>query len=281
MASTYVGYPAGSPNAPQSMAPGGALMAPQGPAAGPNPNMFQTFLDQISTAAMGLGNSPLASRAARYGPGVAQTVGIGMQQGLGAGIGAGTATLAGGAAVQALTKGIADPRLRLAAQVAGGLVNAAVATPLGGQLGKAVQGGIGQMFGGTQAAVGDAVNAYATTQREQGKSGLSGKEAGLGGMSSDEYDRQRQIMYDVGLNMPHQYLMDNYQILQKYKDGDVARQMQLNQQNAQLAGALNRQMATYQLAGQSMGQANALTSQILASNPYQASVLNTGAVRGI
>jgi len=57
--------------------------------------------------------------------------------------------------------------------------------------------------------------------------------------------------------------------------------MQMNQQLGQLTGALNRQMATYQLAGQAMGETGATTRQILNSNPYANSVLQTGGIRGI
>ena len=83
------------------------------------------------------------------------------------------------------------------------------------------------------------------------------------------------------VNIPNEYLTTNYQILQKYKDADVGRQMALNQQNAQLTGALNRQIMAGQLASQAGTEAGATTRQILASNPYAASVLNTGNVRGL
>ena len=99
-------------------------------------------------------------------------------------------------------------------------------------------------------------------------------------MSQQELARMQQLMA-MGVNVNTQALKDRYQIDQKYKDGDLGRQMQLNQQLGQLTGALNRQTATYQLAGQAMGEAEATTRQILASNPYQASVLNTGNIRGI
>jgi hypothetical protein len=85
----------------------------------------------------------------------------------------------------------------------------------------------------------------------------------------------------MGVNIPSQYLNQNYQILQKYKEAEKSRLMQLNQQNAQLQGQLNQQIIAGQLASGAQSQAGATTREILSNNPYQASVLNTGAVRGI
>ena len=85
----------------------------------------------------------------------------------------------------------------------------------------------------------------------------------------------------MGVNLPSQYLNQNYQILQKYKDAEKTRQMQLNQQNAQLTGQLNQQIIAGQLASGAQQQAGATTRDILTSNPYQASVLQTGGIRGI
>ena len=70
-------------------------------------------------------------------------------------------------------------------------------------------------------------------------------------------------------------------IMQKYKDRDQARIMQMNQANAVLTGQLNQQIIAGQLASGAQAQAGATTRDILTSNPYAASVLNTGAVRGI
>ena len=102
------------------------------------------------------------------------------------------------------------------------------------------------------------------------------------GVATDQaVARQTALLRQMGVNIPNEYLTQNYQILQKYKDSDVSRQMQLNQQNAQLMGQLNQQVIAGQLASGAQQQAGATTRDILTSNPYAASVLQTGGVRGI
>ena len=169
----------------------------------------------------------------------------------------------------------------MVSSVTGDGVGTLLGSSLGAQLGKGV-GAIGnQLVGGAQAATRDVVGAVTSAQREAGQSGITGREAGLGGASQTELDRQTALLKQLGVNIPTEALNAQYQITQKYKDADLGRQMQANQQLAQLTGALNRQLATYQIGSQALGETSATTRQILASNPYQASVLNTGNVRGI
>jgi len=279
------GYPAGSPQAPQTGLAGGALLAPSsqqlaypsmdgaGRAAQANPGLFQNLMNM-------LGGIP----GMKYAPGIAVTAGQIGQGDVGGAIGAGVGTAVGGklagAALQRMAGAIpaAGPGALLAKAGMYG-VGTLLGSSIGAQLGKGVGAAGNQLFGGAQAAVGDAARTVAGVQREAGQSAGTGVEAGV---ASDKALAQRlALMQAAGVNIPRQYLEQNYQILQKYKDADVGRQMQLNQQNAVLTGQLNQQIMAGQLAAGAQQQAGATTRDILTSNPYAASVLQTGGVRGI
>jgi hypothetical protein len=61
-------------------------------------------------------------------------------------------------------------------------------------------------------------------------------------------------------------------ISNQYRDAEMQRQMQLNQQTGQITGALNRQMYMAQLAGGAQAQAGETTRTMMtAANPYAAS----------
>jgi hypothetical protein len=219
------------------------------------------------------GTRTMASRAARYAPGAAAALQQFPTDPL-----AGAATLGltalAGKGLQGLTAALPLP-LRGAAQLAGGLL----AAPIASQLGRGVSALGNQLIGGAQAAVGDVTRTVAGAQRESGQAAGTGTQPGS--VSDKVLAQNIAQARAMGVNLPNEYLTQNYQILQKYKDSDVARQMQLNQQNAQLMGQLNQQIIAGQLASGAQQQAGATTRDILTSNPYQASVLNTGAVRGI
>jgi hypothetical protein len=242
---------------------------------GADPSMFGNLLNL-------LGGIP----GLKYAPGIAVTAGQVAQGDIGGAIGAGVGTVAGGKLA-----GAALQRIAAATPVAGlpglalkaGLYGAGtlLGSSLGSQLGKGVGALGGQLAGGAQAAVGDAAGALAGAQRESGRGAFTGAEPGLGGISDPAMARQLEMAKQFGINLPLQYLQQGYQIQQKYKDADVNRQMQLNQQNAQLTGQLNQQIIAGQLAAGAQSQTGATTRDILTSNPYQASVLNTGNIRGI
>lgn len=240
-----------------------------------DPSMFGNLLNLLS-GVPGL----------KYAPGVAVTVGQAAQGNIGGAIGAGVGTAVGakvaGAALQRMAGAVPAaglPGLAIKAGMYG--VGTLLGSSLGAQLGKGVGAMGNQLAGGAQAAVGDAANAFAGTQRESGRAAFTGTEPGLGGISDPAMARQVEMLKQMGVNIPNQYLTQNYQIMQKYKDAEVNRQMQLNQQNAQLTGQLNQQIIAGQLAAGAQSQAGATTRDILTSNPYQASVLNTGNIRGI
>jgi len=234
------------------------------------PNKFDQLLQM-------LGNMPGGSKILRYAPGAYTALQQFPTDPL-AGVATLGATAIAGKGLKALSNVVpGGPLAKGAVQLVGGLL----AAPIAGQLGKGVSTIGNQLVGGTQTAVGSVASGLAGYQREQGQAAGSGREVGLGGQSQQELDRQTALLKQLGVNIPAEALAAQYQITQKYKDADVGRQMQMNQQLGQLTGALNRQMATYQLAGQAMGETGATTRQILGSNPYAASVLQTGGIRGI
>jgi hypothetical protein len=230
--------------------------------------MFQNLMNM-------LGGIPGGAQALRYGPGAATAVGAFGQGDIAGGIGATAATVAAGRAMQGMASVVPNPIARGALQLGGSLL----ASNVGAQLGRGVAAAGNQLFGGAQAAVNDAAGAIAGAQRESGQAAGTGTQPGIA--SDKAVSQQMALLRQMGVNIPNEYLTQNYQILQKYKNSDVNRQMQLNQQNAQLMGQLNQQIMSGQLAAGAQQQAGATTRDILTSNPYQASVLNTGSVRGI
>ena len=241
---------------------------------------FDALLQNVSNLTQTVGEMPggvrtLASRTARYAPGAVTALQQFPTDPL-AGIATLGLTALGGKGIQNLSAMVpGGPLARGAVQLAGGLL----AAPIAGQLGKGVSALGNQLIGGAQAATQGVVSAVAGAQRESGQAAGTGTQPGV--PTDQAMARQLEILKQVGVNIPGQYLTQNYQILQKYKDADVSRQMQLNQQNAQLMGQLNQQIIAGQLASGAQAQAGATTRDILTSNPYAASVLNTGAVRGI
>ena len=240
----------------------------------PSPDPFNNLLNFLNA------NRETLGKTARYAPGAAVALGeLGQGDVMGA-VGAAGGAYAAGQAMKGLAGAI--PAVGLPGMLAKGALYAGgslLGSSLGAQLGSGV-GALGnQLVGGTQNAVGDAVNAIAGAQREAGTAAGTGKEAGLGGMSQQELN-QMLALKQMGVNMPAEALERSFQITNKMKDRDVGRQMQMNQQLAGLTAQLQRNLGGMQLAGSAMNIGGQLTSQMLTSNPYQASVLQTGGIRG-
>jgi len=240
----------------------------------PDPGLFQNLMNLIG------GNRELLGKTARYAPGAAVALGeLGQGDVMGA-VGAAGSAFAAGQAMKGLAGAI--PAVGLPGMLAKGALYAGgslLGSSLGAQLGSGV-GALGnQLIGGTQNAVGDAARAIAGTQREAGTAAGTGKEAGLGGMSQQELN-QMLALKQMGVNMPAEAMERSFQIANKWKDSDANRQMQMNQQLAGLTAQLQRNLGGMQLAGSAMNIGGQLTSQMLTSNPYQASVLQTGGIRG-
>lgn len=231
-----------------------------------DPGLFQNLMNL-------LGNIP-DSRFARYGAGATTAIGQFGQGDIAGGIGATAGTVVAGKLLSGLGSAVPYAPLRGALQIGGSLL----AGNLGAQLGRGTAALGGQLVGGTQTAVQDVTGAIAGAQRESGAAAGTGKEAGLGGMSQQEINNLRMLK-EMGVNIPAESLERSFQVVNKMKDRDVGRQMQMNQQLAGLTAQLQRNLGGMQMAGQAMNIGGQLTSQMLQSNPYSASVLNTG-VRG-
>ena len=231
-----------------------------------DPGLFENLMNLLR-------NIP-DSRFARYGAGAATAVGQFGQGDIAGGLGAAAGTAVAGKLLGGLGSVVPYAPLRGALQIGGSLLGGSV----GAQLGKGTAALGNQLIGGTQTAVQDAAGAIAGAQREAGTAAGTGKEAGLGGMSQQELNNMLALK-QMGVNMPAEAMERSFQVVNKMKDRDVGRQMQMNQQLAGLTAQLQRNLGGMQLAGQAMNIGGALTGQMLTSNPYAASVLNTG-VRG-
>lgn len=89
--------------------------------------------------------------------------------------------------------------------------------------------------------------------------GMGGK--GIEGLTTEQIKELMMMQPEVA-----EKLMPTYNLM---RDADMSRQMQLNQQLAQLTGGLNQQKYMAQLAGGAQSEAGATTRSILtAANPY-------------
>ena len=155
----------------------------------------------------------------------------------------------------------------------GGAIGAGLGTPLGpvgmlagSAIGSAIGGGIGGalqqgLVGGTKAVV-DAVTG---ARREAGKSGLFGS-----GVEITDADVKRiaELSRVTGLSQV-EVARQMLPVQQEFAESEKQRLMQLNQQTAQLTGALNRQLYTAQLAGGAQQQAGeTVRTMMTATNPY-------------
>jgi len=167
-----------------------------------------------------------------------------------------------------------------AGNVAGGMLGGALGTPLGpigmlagSAIGSTVGGGLGTalqqgLVGGAQAAT----QAITGSQREAGQSAgiLPGTSSGIGFSDSDikRIEQLSKITGQSQVDIARQMLP----VSNQYRDAEMQRQMQLNQQTGQITGTLNRQLYTTQLAIGAQSQAGATTREMLtAANPYASS----------
>jgi hypothetical protein len=232
---------------------------------------FQNLLNQIRGKTVDLGRrgaeklaTPTGARIAGLGAPAAFAAGSLMQGDLlgGAGeLGGGLlgSNLVGGIARGLEAGGAKGKILGAGVRLAGGLV--------GGGIGGAVAGGLGGLLsGGVQAAQG-ALGEAERRQMAQGQSpgvipGTSGK-----GIESLTVEQLKQLA------MTQPEVMERLlPTINKERDAQMSRQMQLNQQLGQLTGALNQQKYMAELAGGAQSEAGATTRTMLtAPNPYAAS----------
>lgn len=163
----------------------------------------------------------------------------------------------------------------------GGMLGAGLGAPLGpvgmlagSAIGSAVGGGLGTaaqnlLVGGAKAAMG-IPGAIAGQQREAGVSpgiipGVSGTGIGFSDSDIKKIEELSRITGQSQVDIARQMLP----ITNEFRNAEVQRQMQLNQQTGQLTGALNRQLYTAQLAQGAQSEAGATTRTMMtAANPY-------------
>ena len=146
-----------------------------------------------------------------------------------------------------------------AVRLAGGLV--------GGGLGGAAAGGLGNMLGGATQAAQGALGEAERRQMAQGQS--PGVIPGTGGKGIESLSIEQ--LKELAMTQPE--VMERLlPTINRERDAQMSRQMQLNQQLGQLTGALNQQKYMAELAGGAQSEAGATTRTMLtAPNPYAAS----------
>ena len=224
---------------------------------------FEALLNQLRT---GVGaNRGLLGKAARYGPGAGRTLDeFGKGNYLEA-LGSGAGMVAAGAGVKALAAGI--PTTTLPGMLAKGGLYAA-GSLLGSDIGANLAGGVGKLFGiGGQAAQ-DAAGAADRRTMAEGKSptGLPG--TGGKGLESLTFEQLQELIRMQGAGL----LESASPIINRNRNAEMSRTMQLNQQVGQLTGALNQQKYMADLALGAQSEAGATTRTMLtAPNPYASS----------
>ena len=172
------------------------------------------------------------------------------------------AKLSGGAAKAAETAlGAMGARGKLAAPIVGGAIRIA-----GGLFGGGIGGGVTNALGGGVANAAQAVTSAVTgARREEGKSGLTG-----GGVEiTDKNLKDIAELSRITGRSQVEIAREMFPLQEQFRNNETQRLMQLNQQNAQLTGALNRQMYTAQLAGGAQSQAGeTVRTMMTAPNPY-------------
>lgn len=279
----YVGYPAGSPQAPQSGVPGGAL-APVGsgaltgglgaPGVGQqDPRFFQELLNKLKGAGAAVGTA--AKYGAAVAPGVSNVAGgitggdlgqtlTGAGQ-IAAGAGATRAAAPVGAAVTRGAAAMLPGPAKLAAPLIGGAAQAAIGAGAAG-----LTGAIASLPG--KAA--EAISGQSQREREAGQTPglIPGQAQGVGLSNlSAEQKQIAELMRLTGVEIPAQQAAALMPYANQMKNADMQRQMQLNQQLGQLTGALNRQQYAFQLAGGAQSQAGENLRTMMTSNPYASS----------
>ena len=128
-----------------------------------------------------------------------------------------------------------------------------------------VLGAAGGLASSLAGGVGNLAQAVTGQRREEGKSGLTG-----GGIEmSDETLKRIEELSRITGRAQVDIAREMFPIQDQFRNNETQRTMQVNQQTAQLTGALNRQMYTAQLAGGAQSQAGeTVRTMMTAPNPY-------------
>ena len=231
---------------------------------------FEALLNQLrgaGTKATELVNTNrgLLGKAARYGPGAGRTVSeLGEGDYLGA-AGSVGGMLAAGAGMKALAGAI--PAVGLPGMLAKGALYAG-GSVLGSNVGASLAGGLGKALGMGGQAIQDTASAADRRTMAEGKSptGLPG--TGGKGLESLTFEQLQELIRMQGSGL----LESASPIINRNRNAEMSRTMQLNQQVGQLTGALNQQKYMADLALGAQSEAGATTRTMLtAPNPYAAS----------
>jgi hypothetical protein len=178
--------------------------------------------------------------------------------------------LGGGIAGAGLVGGIAKG-LETAGGTRGKLLGAGVRLAgglIGGGIGSGIAGGLGNMLSGATQAAQDAAGAADRRTMAEGKSptGLPG--TGGKGLESLTFEQLQELIRMQGAGL----LESASPIINRNRNAEMSRTMQLNQQVGQLTGALNQQKYMANLALGAQSEAGATTRTMLtAPNPYASS----------
>ena len=231
---------------------------------------FEALLNQLrgaGTKATELVNTNrgLLGKAARYGPGAGRTVSeLGEGDYLGA-AGSVGGMLAAGAGMKALAGAI--PAVGLPGMLAKGALYAG-GSVLGSNVGASLAGGLGKALGMGGQAIQDTASAADRRTMAEGKSptGLPG--TGGKGLESLTFEQLQELIRMQGSGL----LESASPIINRNRNAEMSRTMQLNQQVGQLTGALNQQKYMADLALGAQSEAGATTRTMLtAPNPYASS----------
>jgi hypothetical protein len=169
------------------------------------------------------------------------------------------AGLVGGIAKGLEAGGARGKLLGAGVRLAGGL--------LGGGIGGTVAGGLGKLVRGAAQSAQDTASAAERRQMAQGQS--PGVIPGVGGKGIESLSIEQ--LKQLAMTQPE--VMERLlPTINRERDAQMSRQMQLNQQLGQLTGALNQQKYMAELASGAQSEAGATTRTMLtAPNPYAAS----------
>jgi hypothetical protein len=228
---------------------------------------FQNLLNIKGVTGLVNNNRGMLGTAARYAGAGRAIEEAGQGNVLGA-VGSGVGMFAAGRAMQGLAAGI--PAVGLPGMLAKGALYA-TGSLLGSNLGADLLTGAGKMAGGIIPGVQGLLGNAAANTAARGES--AGPIPGLPGIGAKKVGDMNvnetiDFMRRAGMNQVDIAKALN-PMLNQNLDQQRNRQMQLNQQNAQLTGGLNQQRYMAELAGGAQTEAGALTRQVITSvNPY-------------
>ena len=222
---------------------------------------FQNLLNTKGVTGLVNNNRGMLGTAARYA-GAGRAIEEAGQGNLLGAVGSGVGMFAAGRAMQGLAAGI--PAVGLPGMLAKGALYA-TGSLLGSNLGADLLTGAGKMAGGIIPGAQGVVNAVTGSRREEGKSGLTGQGVGF---SDKDLAMIDQLARSTGRNKV-EIAREMLPIDNQYRNAELQRSMQQAQQNAQLRGALDRQLYLAQLTQGAQAEAGSTVRSILGSrNPY-------------